>query len=168
MVGVCWRSNRRNSLFELRPPKENWKQFEELNTRCVSMDQPQMPRSGRTGISWLPLGIRYGFWDGLTQVAERLRDHAVPRKILEVPFRSSFSLPCPEDPAISLLVGDKLGLDEALDVATVGVAETRDRSGVFSIARADVVRSLVALLIGTIVAGTDATAVEPLEMRLVT
>lgn len=158
--------------FESRPSEEkNWKKntIQELNTRS------RWRRSAADLTVWKrwcqllgSQGVDVAVAEGLTQVAEGLGDHSIPREILEIPFRAGLRPPCPEDPAIGLLVGDKLGLDEALDVGAVGIGEALDGTGVFSIARADVVRSLVALLVGAVVAGTDTTAVEPLEMRLVT
>jgi hypothetical protein len=47
--------------------------------------------------------------------------------------RCTFSLPCPEDPAVGLLVCHELGLSEALDVGSVGVAQTLDGAGVLSV-----------------------------------
>jgi len=48
--------------------------------------------------------------------------------------RCALSLPCPEDPASSLLVCHKLCFDETLDVGAVGVAEGFDGAGVLSVA----------------------------------
>lgn len=82
-------------------------------------------------------------------------------------FGGTFSLPGPEDPTISLLESDELGLDEALDVGTVGITETIEGAGVLSVTGADVVRILATLFVGTIVAGTDTTTVEPLGISSV-
>lgn len=100
---------------------------------------------------------------GLTHVAEGLGDHAVSRQILEIPLGRALCFPRPEDPAVSLLKSDELGFDKALDVRAVGIAEALDGASVFTIAGADVVRSLATLVVGAIVTGADTTTVEPLE-----
>lgn len=102
-------------------------------------------------------------WTGLTHCAERLRNHAVPGQSLEVPFGCTFSLPGPEDPAISLLESDELGLDVALDVGAVCIAKVLDRTGVLAITGADVVRTLATLVVGAVIPRADTTTVEPLE-----
>jgi len=52
--------------------------------------------------------------------------------------RSALSLPCPEDPAVSLLKGNELGFDVSLDVCAIGVAQAFDGTSVLSVARANV------------------------------
>ena len=106
-------------------------------------------------------------WTGLTHCAERLRNHAVPGQSLEVPFGCTFSLPGPEDPAISLLESDELGFDVSLDVGAVCIAQVLDRAGVLAVTGADVVRTLATLVVGTVVSRANTTTVEPLEALLV-
>jgi hypothetical protein len=48
--------------------------------------------------------------------------------------RCALGLPCPEDPAIGLLVCDKLCFDITLDVGAVGFAEALDRTSVLAVA----------------------------------
>jgi hypothetical protein len=48
--------------------------------------------------------------------------------------RCTLRLPCPENPAVSLLVCHELGLGEALDVGSIGVAETLDGASILSVA----------------------------------
>lgn len=47
--------------------------------------------------------------------------------------RCALSLPCPENPAVGLLVRNKLRLDETLDVGAVGITEALDGASVLSV-----------------------------------
>lgn len=77
-----------------------------------------------------------------------------------MPFGSSLVLPGPENPAIGLLIGDNLCLDERLDVVVVCLPKASDCARRLLITGSNVVRTLSVLVESTVVPCTDATAIE--------
>lgn len=62
----------------------------------------------------------------VVSVGDGVGEDSVLQQCLHVPFGCALSLPCPEDPTSSLLVGVELSFNELADVVSVGAVESAD------------------------------------------
>ena len=90
---------------------------------------------------------------------DRVREDTSSKLLLHVPLGGTLSLPGPVEPASTLLIGIKLGLDELAETVTIALGEIGDVAGGLAIAGAESLATLVA----SIVASTDALAVQVLS-----
>lgn len=90
-----------------------------------------------------------------------MRNHAGLGQVLEMPLWSGLILPAPEDPAIRLLEGRHLCLDEVGNVAVLSCVEAGDGANGLAGAVANVGRSLAVFVEGAVVPGSDVPAIQP-------